>query len=389
MSTPVVTIFVRHASGCKHAGDAFSKRCKCGKHLRWTANGKQCFQAAKTRSWEEAEEAKARLVDQLSGKTTPAEVAASETPRTIQACVDLFLKDKSVQGFEPRNLAEYRRELTRLVTFATGVGIFAIKLVTRELLTGYCSGWAAVYPSGATRYRVRARHNSFFRFCQQCGWLDRQPEMPRMKEPESETSPLEPEQFAALLDATSALDAYDAARVRGLFLLQRWTGLAIRDALTLSRAELLFDPARSVYRVVTSRQKTGTDVSVPIPVSVAAELLRIPNTCTSPDYFFWDGKRDEYLFTVSMGQRVKKCFVQAGLDDGQHMKSHRLRDTFAVELLQKGVPLEEVSKLLGHKSIKVTEKHYAKWCKGRQERADNLVIGTWSQPTEERRTYAN
>jgi len=35
---------------------------------------------------------------------------------------------------------------------------------------------------------------------------------------------------------------------------------------------------------------------------------------------------------------------------------HQLRDTFAVDLLQKGVPLEEVSKLLGHESIKTTEK---------------------------------
>jgi integrase/recombinase XerD len=41
--------------------------------------------------------------------------------------------------------------------------------------------------------------------------------------------------------------------------------------------------------------------------------------------------------------------------------SHRLRDTFAVDLLGKGVPLEEVSKLLGHESIKTTEQHYAKW----------------------------
>jgi integrase/recombinase XerD len=59
------------------------------------------------------------------------------------------------------------------------------------------------------------------------------------------------------------------------------------------------------------------------------------------------------------------------------MRSHRLRDTFAVDLLQKGVPLEEVSKLLGHESIKTTEKSYAKWAKGRQDRLDSLVIETW------------
>ena len=35
------------------------------------------------------------------------------------------------------------------------------------------------------------------------------------------------------------------------------------------------------------------------------------------------------------------------------------RDTFTVEMLLAGVPLEQVSILLGYKSIKITEKHYA------------------------------
>ena len=43
MSTPLITIFVRHSTidgkPCKYAGDEFSKRCDCRKHLRWTANG--------------------------------------------------------------------------------------------------------------------------------------------------------------------------------------------------------------------------------------------------------------------------------------------------------------------------------------------------------------
>jgi integrase/recombinase XerD len=40
------------------------------------------------------------------------------------------------------------------------------------------------------------------------------------------------------------------------------------------------------------------------------------------------------------------------------MRSHLLRDTFAVEMLNAGSPLEDVSKALGHKSIRVTEKSY-------------------------------
>jgi integrase len=39
------------------------------------------------------------------------------------------------------------------------------------------------------------------------------------------------------------------------------------------------------------------------------------------------------------------------------------RDTFAVELLLSGVPIDQVSLLLGHSSVKVTEKHYAPFVK--------------------------
>jgi integrase/recombinase XerD len=53
--------------------------------------------------------------------------------------------------------------------------------------------------------------------------------------------------------------------------------------------------------------------------------------------------------------------------------------TRPVDLLGKGVRLEEVSKLLGHESIKTTEKHSSKWMKGRQDRLDSLVSATWKK----------
>lgn len=60
------------------------------------------------------------------------------------------------------------------------------------------------------------------------------------------------------------------------------------------------------------------------------------------------------------------------------------RDTFAIELLLARVPIEQVSKLLGHKSIKVTEKHYLPWVAARQEQLEESVQKAWA--TQKKRT---
>jgi hypothetical protein len=44
-------------------------------------------------------------------------------------------------------------------------------------------------------------------------------------------------------------------------------------------------------------------------------------------------------------------------------------DTFRIELLLAGVPFERVSILLGHQSVRITERYYAAWTDARQHQA--------------------
>jgi len=381
MGAPVITIFVRHSEGCKYAGDEFSRRCNCRKHFRWTHNGTQYRRKAGTRSWEEAEETKRKLQDQLSGNA-PAPSPA-DTPKTIEEAVTLFIADKKVQGLTRDLINKYELWLGRLKDHCESKGVFTVQGVTRETVTEFFEDWPELYPSTYTRAKLRERYKSFFRYCFESQWIDRVPIWPKIKIEEPPTLPLSAEEYERLLDAVyvAVRDRnydYWVARVRALFQLMRWSGLAIMDALTLRRDELVHDAAKGVYRVVTQRTKTGTDVTVPIPPAVAKELLAVPNS--NQTYFFWSGEGSKKSITGNWGKRfIVPAFEAAKIENGGHMRSHRLRDTFAVDLLEKGVPLEEVSKLLGHESIKTTEKHYAKWMKGRQDRLDALVTGTWKQ----------
>jgi integrase/recombinase XerD len=56
---------------------------------------------------------------------------------------------------------------------------------------------------------------------------------------------------------------------------------------------------------------------------------------------------------------------------------HRFRDTFAVELLLAGVPIERVSILLGHESVRTTERNYAPWVRSRQEQLEADLTRAW------------
>lgn len=389
MSTPVITVFVRHSEGCKYAGDEFSRRCNCRKHFRWTQNGTQYRRKAGTRSWEEAEETKRQLQDQLAGRSP--EPNAEENVRTVADAISLFITDKQVQGVSDGVVARYRSELGRFQAYCEKESVFTVPRITRELLTGYAATWEQYYPSSTTRASVRERLRSFLRYCFECRWLDRIPAVPKVEVDEPPTLPLTDAEYARLLSTidrvrplrfdakgeTHLLGPETKKRLRALVQLMRWSGLAIQDAVKLRCADIVHDKAKGLYRIVTSRQKTGTHVSVPIPVDVAKELLSAP----SPDgeHIFWTGKSAGRSAPSMWGSRyMRSLFETAGLRSG-HMVSHRLRDTFAVDLLQKGVPMEEVSKLLGHTSIKTTEKHYAKWVKSRQDRLDALVTGTWKE----------
>ena len=227
--------------------------------------------------------------------------------------------------------------------------------LTRELLTAFVATWPDVYPASSTRSRVRDRLSTFLRFCYDSGWLPRIPKLSHIKVEQVPTMPLTAEEYKRLIDTTCATFADEperGPRVRALIQLMRHSGLAIRDALTLKRGEVIHDEAKNLYRIVTSRQKTRTHVSVPIPPDVAQEILTVLNG--NPVYVFWSGNGEEESATKNWAKYLARLFDDAKIVGG-HMRSHRLRDAFAVDLLEKGVPLEEVSKLLGHESIKTTE----------------------------------
>src|SRR5436189_2346474 len=112
---PVVTIFVRHAVGCKYAGDEFNKRCDCPKHLRWTYYRKQVRISAHSRSWAAAEDKKRQIEDQLAGRVP--EVKPQGVQRGIRQAVETFLSAKTSENLTKSTLRKLRYQLGQFVDF--------------------------------------------------------------------------------------------------------------------------------------------------------------------------------------------------------------------------------------------------------------------------------
>jgi integrase len=165
-----------------------------------------------------------------------------------------------------------------------------------------------------------------------------------------------------------------ARRMRALVLLMRWSGLAIKDAVMLERKGL--DAHGALF---LRRAKTGVPVFVPLPPVVVASLRTLPSA--NPVYFFWSGNGDPRSAVQGYKRSFRKLFRIADIRnaDGtpKPCRPHMFRDTFAVELLLAGVPIDQVSTLLGHRSIKVTEKHYLPWVKARQDQLTASIRQAW------------
>jgi integrase/recombinase XerD len=305
-------------------------------------------------------------------------VAQVAEPKSLRDAVDAFIQNKAPSWRSKSVLGKFKRELQRFVEFCESKRFFALAEITRDLLLEYRETWDKLYPHSATRERVQSRLRQFFRDCVTAGYIQTNPAsgLGAIRVEHAPTLPLTPEQYQALLEAIPRVfpEREKAAETRALVQLMRWSGLAIADAVTLERNRLLHDEARGLWRVTTVRQKTGTDVCTVVPMELVEELLHLPNG--SP-YFFWkSGARDSLLSAWS--KKFKRLFKVAGIRGGH---SHMLRNTFACDLLSKGTPLEAVSKLLGHRSVRTTERRYSAWVAQRQNHLDDLVLAALREPS--------
>lgn len=382
----IVSVWTRHFEDCEHRIDRNYRRCACPKHLNWAFAGKQFRQSAKTASWEIATR-KARAVELEYQQRELGETPKKQELVTLEKAVEAYLDDKRSQQLKDTTLTKLETIFKKqMLTWCHASGIHLLA----EFDLPYLRQWRGSWTDGPLAMKKKQeRVRGFFYFCQTSGWIQDNPakKLSRIKVDQKPTDYFSKEEFAKIIDATYVYDSKtvdaremqnNATRLRVLTYLMRYSGLAVRDAITLERSRLSDDDKLFLYRA-----KTRVPVYVPIPHFVAEALRNIPpGPKPNPRYFFWTGNGNPKSAVADWQRAFRKLFKIADIRHSDETKKrcipHMLRDTFAVENLLAGIPLDQVSLLLGHSSIKTTEKHYSPFVQARQDQLIASVKQAWS-----------
>lgn len=147
------------------------------------------------------------------------------------------------------------------------------------------------------------------------------------------------------------LQGPDLHRIRNQFLFCCYTGLAYSDLKQLRRDHFIPQPQNEYY-ILKPRQKTGQQSIIPL-LPKARKILQLYSLTLDFRDFAWHVSANQ-----KMNQRLKTIGEEAGISKTIHM--HLARHTFATTVtLSNGVPIESVSSMLGHATIRQTQ-HYAK-----------------------------
>lgn len=132
-------------------------------------------------------------------------------------------------------------------------------------------------------------------------------------------------------------------RVRDLFVFQACTCLSYKDLVAFDASKIKEEHGRMMY--TGKRGKTGVEFTF---------MLLRPDLAVLKKY----GGKLPLLSNVKYNQYLKVVAQTAGVD--KPITTHWARHTGATMLLNAGVDMETVAKILGHSSTRITRSTYAK-----------------------------
>jgi site-specific recombinase XerD len=265
--------------------------------------------------------------------------------------VELIGKD-----FAPGTVERYKTSLSHTRSFMQWkykISDIDIRKLNYEFISGYEFWLKSVR---------RCNHNSTMKYlanfkkivilCLKNGWLSKDPFVGfKLSKKEVVREFLTKEEIQLILSKQFVSERI--GQVRDIFLFSCYTGLAYADVKKLKRSEIITGVDGEKW-VFTSRQKTNTASRIPL----LSQALQIIEKYTDHPQCDAAGRLLPVLSNQKMNAYLKEIADVCCIT--KQLTYHIARHTFATTVtLSNGVPIESVSKMLGHTNIRTTQ-HYAK-----------------------------
>jgi integrase/recombinase XerD len=351
-------VWRRHVAPCE-SSDHSDPRCGCPIYQEYRVGKKRYRRSLKTTNWQKAlADARKRELEEFKEKP--------KSPTVEQAC-EKFIQDGEARGLREPTLYKFRLLFKQLKQFAADKGFVFVSDLTVDDVRAFRASW----PNKNFAARKKLENlRAFFRFCNVSSWIATNPALALkpVKTSDKQIVPITKAEFASILKSCDTYpDKQNRVRLRAVVLVMRFTGLRIRDVVTLRKDHI------KGGKLYLRTAKTGTDVFCPLPSETIDALHAIK---ASGDYYFWSGTSKPKSAVGDYQRALRTLF---DLAKAPRVHAHLFRHTFATELLTAGNSLETVAALLGHSSTKITERSYSHWVKGRQEKLEDAVKNSWAQ----------
>ncbi|KAB1157797.1 site-specific integrase [Flavobacterium luteum] len=266
------------------------------------------------------------------------------------------IKELVGKEYAPGTLERYKTSLSHTIEFLQWkykVSDIEINKIDHAFITDY-EFWLRSVRNCANNTAVKYIKNfsKIIKLCLANDWLDKNPFANyKSKVKEVERVYLSEEEIQNIINKDFKTERLSL--VRDIFLFSCFTGLAYIDVKNLTKSHISIGIDGDMW-IFTHRQKTETASKIPVlPVT----QMIIDKYADHPK-----SNNEDKLLPILTNQKMNAYLkeIAAVCEIEKELTFHIARHTFATTVtLTNGVPIESVSKMLGHKNLRTTQ-HYAK-----------------------------
>ena len=266
------------------------------------------------------------------------------------------IKELVGKEYAPGTLERYTTSLKHTIEFMQwkyNISDIDITKIDHAFITDY-EFWLRSVRNCANNTAVKyiKNFNKIIKICLANDWIDKNPFANyKSKVKEVERVYLTEDEVQAIIEKVFKTERLSL--VRDIFLFSCFTGLAYIDVKNLTKSHISFgiDGERWIF---THRQKTESASKIPILPVTQMIIDKYENHPQS--------NNQEKLLPILSNQKMNAYLKEIATvcEIEKELTFHIARHTFATTVtLTNGVPIESVSKMLGHKNLRTTQ-HYAK-----------------------------